>query len=161
MRKAVHLYKEFHQFEPRKIGPFPKSFTVPHQAVCVGEALEVLYRSDKLNPTTHEDEGMIDYIHEHDPGVRAYRTDQGADGPVRQVPKFIWGSKELVLLGSCLGYAYLDSEGDEIEAKVRTPYPELYSIPSGRALLVVQDKKKVLALIWGGRLGVEDRGIVY
>jgi hypothetical protein len=30
----------------------------------------------------------------------------------------------------------------------------------GKALVVVQGKRKVLALIWGGKLDVEPRGIV-
>jgi hypothetical protein len=68
----------------------------------------------------------------------------------------------LTLLGQCLGFAYYDPESDqEIEAKVTQPFPELYSIPSGKALLVIQSKRTVLALIWGGRLGVEARGIVH
>jgi len=38
--------------------------------------------------------------------------------------------------------------------------PELYTIPAGTALLVVEDKRHVAAIIWGGALGVECRGIV-
>jgi hypothetical protein len=120
----------------------------------------VLYRSDKLDPETgRQPRKPIDYIHEHDGGVHVYRTDGRAD---TEVPRFISGAKELVLLGQCLGFAYEDVDGgEEVEAQVRTPYPDLYTIPSGRALLVIQGRRSVLAIIWGGRLGVEARGIVH
>lgn len=158
---GVRKYIEFHQFEPRKVGKFHSDFEIPTEAVLAGDAVHVLYRSDKLNPTTGEDEGWIDYIHDHKSGVKIYRTDRGFhNGPVRSVPGFIRRVSSLVRLGDCLGFAYLDSEGEKIEGKGKRPLPELYTIPSGRALLVVQSKRRVLALIWGGRLGVEARGIV-
>lgn len=156
------MYHDFHQLEPRRIGAFGARFDIPSEAILVGDAKNVLYRSDKLDPATlKKPKRPVDYIHEHDAGVKVYRTDRESDGPVRSVPQFITGVGELVLLGQCLGFAYIDPDGEEIEAEVRTPYPELYTIPSGRALLVVQDKRRVLALIWGGRLGVEPRGIVH
>lgn len=160
MRKAIKLYEDFHKYEPRKIGEFPASFEIPQEATLVGDAKNVMYRSTKLNPITYRDEGAIDYIHDHEKGVRVYRTDARAEGPVRVVPKRIWGVGELVFLGKSLGYTYRDHDGDEIEAVVRRPYPNLYATPDGRALLIIH-RSKVLALIWGGRLGVEPRGIVH
>jgi hypothetical protein len=160
-RRALKMYTDFHQLEPKKIGAFGSSFAIPSEVVLAGPAKNVLYRSGKRDPATlKKPPRPLDYIHEHDDGVKVYRTDL-RDGSVRRVPDFITGVGELVLLGQCLGFAYLDHDGEEIEAQVRTPYPELYTIPSGRALLVVQDKRRVLALIWGGRLGVEPRGIVH
>lgn len=157
---AEKLYREFHQNEPRRVGSFGPSFRIPARARAAGDALEVLYRSDKRDPATgRQPRKPVDYIHEHDPGVRVYRTDGMPD---TDVPEYIAKATELVLLGECLGFAYHDEESDqEVEAQVRTPYPELYAVPSGKGLLVVQSKRSVLAVIWGGRLGVEARGIVH
>jgi hypothetical protein len=153
------MYRTFHQNDPKRITK-SSSLRVPKQARLVGDALEVLYRSDKRDPSTgKQPRKPIDYIHEHDEGVKVYLPDGRAD---TDVPDFIHTTTELVLLGDCLGFTYYDEEGDqEIEAQVSRPLPELYTIPSGRALLVIQNKRTILAIIWGGRLGVEARGIVH
>lgn len=159
MRRAIEKFEEFHSFEPRDIGQFRRGFRIPRRAILAGDARFVLYRSDKLNPGTGEDEGEIDYIHEHEDEVGLYRTD-GSAGPARAVPDFVCDCQQLVLLGDCLGYGYTDDSGDPVEAKATEPLPELYTTPDGHALIVVQDKREVLAMVWGGQLGVEWRGIV-
>jgi len=160
MNKAVRKYVEFHAHEPNKVGAFNPSFAIPETARLAGEAVHVLYRSDKLNPTTLEDEGWVDYIHEHDAGVKVYRCDADADGAERAVPAWLRNTRELTWLGQCLGFAY-KVDGKEVGAEGSAPLPDLYATPNGKALLVIQGKRKVLALIWGGRLGVEARGIVH
>lgn len=158
---AVSMYRSFQGFEPRKIGEFSSGFSIPTIAALAGPALNVMYRSDKNNPTTGKPErGPIDYIHDHEKGVNVYRCDRAAGRGDTAVPGFICDCTELVKLGDCLGFTY-DSGDGAIEASPTHPMPELYTIPSGRALLVIQSKRKVLALIWGGKLGVEARGIVY
>lgn len=159
MSRAVSLYRSFHSHEPREIRTV-KGGSIPSRAHRAGAAVNVLYASDKLNPTTGEDEGWIDYIHDHDGGVVVYRCDEAALGKLTTVPAWITNVTELVVLGDCLGFAYEDDDGHVIEAKGKRPLPELCAIPSGKALLVIQDKRHVLAIIWGGKLGVEDRGIV-
>ncbi len=162
MSRAVSKYRAFHQQEPRKVGDFHPDLAIPDQAICVGPAVHVLYRSDKLNPTTGEDEGWIDYIHDHGAGVKVYRTDRSADGALVTVPAALRRATELYWLGDCLGFAYKDLEtGKKVEAKGTSPLPELYATTSGRALLVIQGKRRLLAMIWGGKLGVEPRGIVH
>jgi hypothetical protein len=159
---AVEMYRSFQGFEPRKIGAFSFGFYIPDHATLVGPALNVMYRSDKNDPSTGKPvKKPIDYIHDHEDGVSVYRCDRAAEGGQVTVPSFIKSVDSLVLLGDCLGFTYEDENGDAIEASPTNPLPELYTIPSGRALLVVQSKAKVLALIFGGRLGVEARGIVY
>ncbi|MBT8452986.1 MAG: hypothetical protein KJO40_13540 [Deltaproteobacteria bacterium] len=158
---GVRKYVEFYQFEPRKVGKFHSSFKIPSSAILVGQATRVLYRSDKLNPTTGVDEGVIDYFHDHKDGVKVYRVDRDAEGPERRVPTFITGHKGLWRIGYCLGFSYTDHAGKAIKAEASDPLPELYALPSGKqALLVVQGKRRVLALIWGGNLRIEARGIV-
>lgn len=155
---AIRLYEDFHKFEPMEVGDFPARFKIPKEMNFAGAAEHVLYRSDKLNPTTLADEGVIDYIHEHKRGV-VVLVAGGRRWRVR-VPKYIWSAKTLVYLGECLGFAYRDDEGEFLEAKVRAPRPELFAIPSGKALLVIEGRRKVEAIIFGGKLGVEPRGIV-
>lgn len=155
--KGIAKYEEFWQYQPRSVGYFSDSFKIPRHVVCVGFAVHVLYRSDKRNPSTSEDEGEIDYIHEHKKGVKLYLVED--DGPQREVPGFIADAEVLVLLGDCMGFAW-EEDGETIEAEARNLLPELYTIPSGKALLVVESKRRVTAMIWGGKLGVEGRGIV-
>lgn len=160
MSRAVRKFADFHARDPRKVTETGAAFKIPSTAILVGHAVNVMYRSDKLNPTTHEDEGWIDYIHDHEKGVNVYRTDRAANGPERAVPAWIRDCTELTWLGDCLGFTYKGDEHEE-EAKGTKPLPGLYSTPNGKALLVIQGKAKVLAIIWGGRLGVEARGIVH
>ena len=160
MKKATKLYADFHKFPPRDIGKFNPSFYIPKEATYVGDGIDVMYRSDKLEPITHIDEGFIDYIHEHKNGVKVYRTDAKADGDTRKVPKWIWNVQQLVFLGKSLGFTYQDHDGEEIDAEVFPPLPDLYATPNGKALLVIERKQKVVALIWGGKLDVKPRGIV-
>ncbi len=160
-RRALEMYESFNGRSPRKVGAFSPGFRIPTSMVLAGDAIEVLYRSSKLDPVTRRaPKKPIDYIHDHDEGVKVYRT--GLRGGETRVPAFITDVHELVLLGQCLGLAYGNPDGEtETEMQVREPFPELYTIPSGKALLVIQDKKRVEAIIWGGRLGVEARGIVH
>lgn len=163
MSRAVKKYLEFHQHDPRRIATARADFKIPARAFCVGEAVHVLYASDKLNPTTGQDEGWIDYIHEHSAGVHTYRTDRAAAelGREHAVPAWLRNVSELVWLGKCLGYAYRDAAGDEIEGTGTEPLPGLYATPNGKGLLVIQGYSRVLTLMWGGKLGVEARGIVH
>lgn len=159
MSKAVAKYREFHQLPPRKIGEFRNGFSIPRTVVMAGPAHHVMYRSDKLNPSTGKDEGVIDYIHDHDPGVHVYRTDADCPGEVCAVPAWLQRVQSLILLGQCLGFEYSSPDGI-VQAVVEPPLPELYTITTGRALLVIQNKRSIKAIMWGGKLGVEARGIV-
>ena len=162
MSRAIRKYIEFHQLEPKKIGSFHRDLVIPDVALCVGDAVHVLYKSDKLNPETGEDEGWINYIHEHKRGVKVYRCDRyslDARGDERAVPAWLRNTTELVALGLCNGLAFRDEDGEH-DVKATKPYPELYTTPSGKALLVIQGKRRLVALVWGGKLGVEPRGII-
>ena len=161
-RKAEKLFEDFHKYEPNSVEQFPGSFSIPDRAVLVGPAVYVLYRSAKYDPVTLEKpKKPINYIHEHSKGVNVYRLDADEDdGPERAVPKRIHSPTALVLLGKCLGFGYTDHYGDEVEASPSGRGAELYSIPSGRGLLVIENRREVVALMWGGNLRVEPRGIV-
>lgn len=159
LRKAERLYETFHQFEPTDVGEFHKGFKIPREATYVGEAKTMYYTSDKLNPETGEDEGHVRYFHPHEGGVRMYVTDD-SPGETRNVPPWIYKTEALVLIGQCDGFEYKDFDGVMQEAKATGRKPEWFCIPSGKALLIIQDRRRVLAIVWGGKLNVEWRGVV-
>jgi hypothetical protein len=158
---AEKLYEEFHKYASTRIDEMHSSFHVPDYATCVGPALYVLYRSSKLDPFTYAvPDKPIDYIHEHKNGVKIYVVNS-EDGPDRKVPLKIQNVQKMTFLGKCLGFGYIDEEGDEVEVSASGKV-ELCAVPyrQGHALIVVEGRRKVLALVWGGKLRVEPRGIV-
>lgn len=153
--EAKEKYEEFHRHKPKKIWEGPS--IIPKKVRELGKAKAVLYRSDKNDPDTGRPvKRPINYIHDHDAGVKAYTP--ASSGGV-EVPKFIRDAEALVVLGKCLGFDFEDG-GKVREAKGIKPYPDLCATPCGKALLVIQDRREVIAIIWGGALGVEARGIV-
>lgn len=156
---AIEMYKRFQRLEPTDIGDFDPKMKFPAKVRKLGKALWVTYRSKKVDPETlKKPKGALDYIHEHEAGVETYDLQGDADC---DVPGFIRNTTALCLLGELLGFAWKEKGDDaDHEAKSSSPRPELYTIPSGKALVVVQDKREILALMWGGGLGVEGRGIV-
>jgi hypothetical protein len=158
-RAAVGKYKEFWRQEPTKVGEFPSSFKIPTRMHKLGKAIHVLYESLKTDPETlKKPKKPLAYIHEHDFGVQICDT----QGPANtDIPDFIVHAPALVCLGQCIGFAWFgDDDGEKHEAEGTDPLPDLWCTVDGRALLVVQSRRKVLQIIWGGSLGVEARGIV-
>jgi hypothetical protein len=154
---ARDKYKEFHRYDPKDVGEFPSSFTIPKRMLLAGKGKWVTYRSSKIDPSTLEKPRRpIDYIHEHDAGVMTYINDDDAD---TDVPDKFRDVTALVKLGECLGFCVIDGDGEEVEAEGTSPLPELYTTPDGKCLFVIQGKREVLAMTWGGALGVFARGI--
>jgi hypothetical protein len=153
------MFEAFHRFKPRVVGSFSPDFHVPAKMAKQGRAINVMYRSDKVDPATlKKPRRPVDYIHEHERGVHTYLTN--TPGEMVEVPAWIREVDSLVLLGGCIGFTFDDPRGSEIEAHVNGKMPELYCTPDGRCLMVVQDKTSLIACMWGGSLGVEPRGIV-
>lgn len=149
--EAVGKYKEFHRYDPRTVEEV--EISIPRSVRKLGAAKHVLYRSGKVDPSTlRKPKNPVDYIHEHDAGVDVYACDGAAD---TDVPDEFRRISAVVKLGKCLGFALKDGA----EAEATTPMPDLCCTPDGTCLLVVQDKHKVLYMIWGGALGVFARGI--
>lgn len=157
--EAIAIYEGFHRFSPRREGEFHPSFKMPSRVNKQGRAIDVLYRSDKTDPETlRKPRRAQDYIHEHDSrGVHTYLT--RGPGETVETPTWIRDVQALCLLGLCLGFKF-ERDGKSVEAKGKKPLPELYCTPNGKCLVIVQDKRDVLALVWGGKLDVEPRGIV-
>lgn len=153
---AVNLYQVFWKMDPKDIGEFHPEFTIPAQVALVGDAEWITYQSGKTDPETLQvPKDPVNYIHDFDDGVQLFAPGAGV-----AVPSFVREAKALTLLGICLGWQVETDQGTR-EAEATKPMPELYAIPSGNALLVIQDKREVLAIFWGGKLTVEGRGIVH
>lgn len=160
-------FEEFHRYEHRKVGEFAKGFRVPSTMLLAGPAIHVTYESAKIDPSTlRKPRNPVAYIHEHDAGVKLYvpaamadELDLDPDATTR-VPFAAAGAADatLVCLGNCLGYKF-QLDGKPVEAESVDPLPELYCTPDGKCLLVIQSKRDVLAMMWGGALGVFARGI--
>lgn len=160
LRKAERLFETFHSYDPIKVGSFHRQFRIPREASHVGEATVMYYMSDKLNPISGKDEGWIPYFHEHGGGVRMYIPGDIEGVELRKIPKWIWNTEALVRLGDCDGFEFVDFDDNVVKAKATGTKPEWYCTPSGKALLVIQSKRSVLALAWGGTLSVGWRGVV-
>lgn len=167
VENASDLYEGFHRYPPKKIGEFNAKFRIPRVVYKQGKAINILYQSDKVDPETlKKPKKPVDYIHDHDSkGVTTYLIDD--HGEAVDVPDWIANAQALTFLGKCLGFAFEDPSGKKIEAEGVDPLPELYAIQvrdgifkKKAALLVIQDKRDVLAIVWGGKLRVEPRGIV-
>jgi len=153
---AVAKYREFNSFDPKEL-VYKPGFKIPTRVALLGDAAWVKYRSRKVIPDNGvKPRGWVYYIHDHSPGCFTYAPSSHGDV---EVPSFIVKADALTLLGECVGFGWKNDEG-EGEGVARAPYPDLYTTPCGHALLVIQGKREVLAMSWGGRLGVEDRGIV-
>lgn len=148
---AIDKYKEFHRLDPKH--PVELEIAIPSRVRELGAARHVLYRSAKVDPETlKKPRKPVDYIHEHDAGVVVYACDGELD---TDVPKRVQEVTALTVLGKCLGFALKDGA----EAEGVNPLPDLCCTPDGKCLLVVQDRREVLFMIWGGALGVFARGI--
>lgn len=166
--EALEKYEEFHRHAPKRVGEFAPGFRIPERIARAGASKWVTYRSDKVDPETlRRPRNPIDYIHEHNAGVVTYLNLSGARVGFEAGPQFRHPSKmtevparfrddngALVRLGSCLGFKF-----DEQEVEGVTPLPDLYCTPDGKCLLVIQSRKSVVAMMWGGALGVFARGI--
>ncbi len=157
---AIAKYREFHRYDPRQTGEFLSSFAIPEQVCLAGKAKFVLYRSGKVDPATlRKPRKPVNYIHEHDAGVMTYVADPLEGAPLVDVPQRFREVPALTRLGYCLGFCFEDSTGEECETTGVEPLPDLYTTPDGRCLLVIQGRTTVLAMMWGGGLGVFARGI--
>lgn len=160
---AMAKYEEFHRYPPTLIGEFEPELRIPRRVRLAGDAKWVAYRSGKVDPSTLKlPKRPVNYIHEHDAGVMTYTVpapDFEPEGDETDVPSFIVEAPALTLLGECLGFHFVTPAGGPRTGNGDDPLPELYTTPCGKALLVIQDKRQVLAMMWGGALGVFARGI--
>lgn len=158
--RAVEKYVEFHRYDPKWIID-GGGFRIPETMYRAGRALYVNYRSAKVDPETmRRPSHPVNYTHDHDDGVVTYLASaKQADGSRVSVPTQFRAVEALTRLGYCLGFSFRDAAGNDIVAEGSNPLPDLYTTPDGTCLLVIQGRRNVLAMMWGGKLGVFGRGI--
>lgn len=153
MSEGVKKFMEFHQLEPKRIATFAPGFKIPKKISRIGAAEWVAYCSSKWTGKKEN------YIHDHQYGVNVYEPNKNSlDYPVYAVPNYISNAKTLIRLGDCIGYDTKKFNDKSVVEKSR--YPSLYCTPNGRALLVIEGRSRLIAMIWGGGLDVTARGIV-
>lgn len=158
---AVEKYLEFHRYDAKHLDTV--DIQIPEIVYKGGKGGWVTYRSRKVDPSTLvRPKRPVDYIHEFDAGVNIYRPDAGEGRERTTVPDEFRHVGALVKLGMCLGFEYKNA-GGVTEAQTSRPLPELACCINARGeskcLYVIQDRRRVIALIWGGALGVFARGI--
>ena len=176
---GIDKYIEFHQYGPQKTGRFTEALKIPFDVFEVGAAEWMFYASSKWEHKQNF------YMHEHGWNVTCYLTDGG--NKRTEVPGKYRDVESLVRLGQCrggpaklparakdlrdnvgktaneskgLGFVWTDNDGKLDGAMVGSPYPELYCTTDGGCLLVIEGKKKIRAMIWGGGMRVKAEGIV-
>jgi hypothetical protein len=157
VERAAEMYEKFHRLPVNKVD-VDLEMEMPTHVTKVGRATHVMYRSGKVDPETgRKPRAPQNYIHDHDAGVDLYEPGAGDI----EVPRAIAAAQGLVRLGHCLGLGYIDpDDGERYEMEGGRPLPELYCTPDGKALVIVEAKREILFVVWGGALGVEPRGIV-
>jgi hypothetical protein len=155
--RAAAVVEDFNDRDLRGRGRFTRTIAIPAELPLGGPVTWLTYRSDKWNDGTHE------YIHKitSQPHVRV--AIPGHPGTPVRIPQKIRDAVTLSQIGMrALGFAYKDpSQGDEeVEAKIRGGKAAWYWSPTAKALYLIENRSKLLAVIWGGKLDVEPRGIV-
>lgn len=160
--RAMDRYETFHAKKPLRL--IELEHELPTSWTCVGDALAVMYRTDKWKPDGTDE----DYKHLHDKGddkpyeirkgVRLYEPSSGG----QQLP--VSRPRALALLGYCLGlFVRRDDDGEVYESNPRGCY--LFSSPSGDLLVLYSPDKQpdgsdgFLAAMAGGNLRVLKDGI--
>lgn len=165
---AIDKFTQFHRYPPIKIEEFHKDFKIPELVVRAGRAKWTTYLSGKVDPATlQKPKRPVSYIHEHNAGVHVYLEpdapevdDLDLEPEEVAVPRAFYATDALVKLGDSLGFCVHGERGaEDAEFEFTGTRPELYCVPDGTCLLIVQDRREVIAMIWGGALGVFGRGI--
>lgn len=151
-KSAIKRYRIFHQKEPRgfaSLKPFPS------HVVDVGEALSVMYETDKW----YEDGEDVRYKHNHGKGVRLYEV-VDPDTPGAQKMPFRQPGRDsgVVRLGKCLGF-FVKKKDDGKVYEANPPGTDLFCSASGNFLGVYCPRSGWLAFFHGGSLRVEKEGI--
>lgn len=177
---AMRRYKTFHDKQPIRIAELSED--LPSKWCVVGDALAVMYRTDKWKGFGNDE----DYKHLHDKadgvpyevrrGVRLFEPASDAKkskvhgrsgdpldvGRPQRLP--VPDPRAITLLGYCLGFfVRRDDDGEIYEVNPRGAY--LFSAPSGKALYVYSPHEQsdgssgFLAAFAGGNLRVLKGGI--
>lgn len=152
--RAIDSFEAFHDYGFKDIGELDLR-RIPEHVYVAGACKWVTYRSNKWGEGTHE------YIHEIDSHPRVQlgyvRNELGA--PRRRLPAKVRADNQVFSrIGKCLGWSFT-VDGEQFEATA-PPRCDWWWSTSAKALYAIESKRILHVVIWGGRLDVEDRGIV-
>lgn len=170
---SFNRYEIFHKKQPIRVVELDHD--LPKQLVDVGDALAVMYRTDKWKPDGVDE----DYKHLHDKSEdKPYEPGEGVKLyiPQKLVPSGVSGKRSgppvrypqsLTLLGKSLGFFVRLADTGEIMEIDRLKHSYLFSSPSGNMLAVYAAKPEpnqdgavgFLCVMAGGRLRVIEDGI--
>ena len=159
--KAMNRYETFHAKKPMRL--IELEHELPHEWKLMGDALAVMYRTDKWKKDGTDE----DYKHLHDAGDdKPYPVNRGVRfyEPASSGQKLpVARPSALALLGYCLGAFVRQDDGETYETNPRGCY--LFSSPSGDLLLIYSPDKQpdgssgFLAAMAGANLRVLKDGI--
>lgn len=151
--QATKTFEDFNEYPSKGATKFAREIVVPERMPSPGPCRWLTYRSNKWNDGTH------DYIHTITSYPRVKCAMAGEKYPTIKIPIKIREANTLTQIGlRALGFAF-EYDDHEYEAKVPAGTEWFWS-QTARALYLIQNKRKLVALIWGGTLNVEARGIV-
>lgn len=143
-RNPTTDYERFHGVEPDRVTE--GKFWVPGPLVYVGRGIDIGYNI--IDRRSNKD-GW--YVHDFGHGVNIYRRARSGEPPTKVFPSF---PKELLVLGSNLGFTYEDTDGRKKEVKGSTS-KKLCATPDRRKLAVV-GPNGVEFVAYGGQMRVVD-----
>jgi hypothetical protein len=150
---AIKTFEGFNEYPSKGASKFAREIVIPDRMPSPGPCRWVTYRSDKWNNGTH------DYIHTITSYPRVKCAMAGENYDTIKVPAKVRNATTVTQIGlRALGFAF-EYDDDEYEAKVPAGTEWFWS-QTARALYLIQNKRKLIAVIWGGNLNVEPRGIV-
>jgi hypothetical protein len=151
--QAIKTFEGFNEYPSKGASKFAREIVIPERMPSPGPCRWVTYRSDKWNNGTH------DYIHTITSYPRVKCAMAGENYETVKVPAKVRNATTLTQVGlRALGFAF-EYDDDEYEASVPAGTEWFWS-QTARALYLIQNKRKLIAVIWGGKLNVEPRGIV-
>jgi hypothetical protein len=138
-------YRRFHDVEPDRV--IEGQSWVPGPLVYVGRGVDIGYN---IIDRRSSKDGW--YVHDFGHGVSIYRRAKSGEQPDKTLSSF---PRELLVLGSNLGFTYEDDRGGKHEVK-GSRSKTLCATPDKRKLAIVGPSGDVEFMAWGGQMRVVD-----
>ena len=149
MERAVDLYRQFHDKEPRRVIELPGDIRLPKRFGDVGRTVLVVYRSAKWSA----DGRQRNYIHSFESNVRFCEPWRRG---LRTMSTRGW-ARELVALGDFID-GVVERDGSYMRPIVLRG-TKLVATSDGKRLLLYHPDAGIMAALVGGKQRVTPNGI--